>query len=283
MAKLWAEENDQEDIITRFLCKKLLFSGKSPYQKIEIYDTPRFGKVLLNDNIIMITEKDEFVYHEMISHVPMFLHPNPKNVLIIGGGDGGTAREILKHPSVELCKMVEIDEMVVQACKEHIPQTACSFSNPKLDLIIDDGVRFVKETKLKFDIVIVDSTDPIGPAVPLFGEEFYKNVFRILNEEGVVSAQGESPFYNKEAQIKLLQITKNIFPIHTFYNYGNMSYPGGLWSFLFASKKLHPLKDFKKERVLSSGMSLQYYHPGIHKASFEQPEFVKKIYEIGLP
>ena len=195
-------------MILKFLCKKVLFSDQSPYQKVEVVETDYFGRVLLNDDIIMICEKDEFVYHEMISHIPLFLHPKPESVLIIGGGDGGTAREVLKHPSVKICQMVEIDQMVVDACKLHIPQTAVSFSHPKLDLKIEDGVKFVQNTKKKYDVILIDSTDPIGPAVPLFGDTFYRNIFNILKDDGLVVAQGESPFYNLPSQKSLMKITK---------------------------------------------------------------------------
>lgn len=274
--QIWAEENYQKDMIIKFLCRKRLFSAQSMYQKIEIYDTSCFGRILLNDNIVMITEKDEFVYHEMISHVPLFIHPHPQNILIIGGGDGGTAREILKHDSIKICKMVEIDSMVIEACKKYIPQTAQSFSHPKLDVIIEDGVQFVKESSIQFDVIIVDSTDPIGPAVPLFGEKFYQDIFKILTNEGIVIAQCESPFYNLKTQKKLTQITQSLFPIVSLYHYGNMSYPGGLWSFILASKKYHPLKDFQSQKVDQSKISFKYYNSSIHKASFAHPSFLKK-------
>ena len=161
------------------------------------------GKMLLNDGLVMLTERDEFVYHDMIVHVPLFVHPNPKSVLIIGGGDGGTAREVLRHRGVERVVMVEIDQMVVDACIDHIPQTACELDNERLELIIDDGVAFVANTEEKFDVILVDSTDPIGPAQPLFGPEFYQNIHRVLNEDGIVVSQGESPWYHAEMQAKL--------------------------------------------------------------------------------
>jgi len=272
---LWRQETYAQNVILKFLCKKILFSNQSPYQKVEVVETDYFGRVLLNDDIIMICEKDEFVYHEMIAHVPLFLHPNPENVLIIGGGDGGTAREVLKHPLVKICHIVEIDQMVVDACKLHIPQTAISFSHPKLDLKIEDGVQFVQNSKDRYDVILIDSTDPIGPAVPLFGDAFYKNVFHLLNNDGIAVAQGESPFYNLPSQKSLIKITKKLFPISCFYHFGNMTYPGGLWSFLLASKKYHPVNDFQKSKV--SNMTFQYYNPDIHVGSFATPSFLKEI------
>ena len=175
MDNLWITEQYLETRYS-YKVKKSLFQGKSEFQKVDVVDTYDLGKMLFNDNLVMISEKDEFVYHDMITHVPLFTHPNPKNVLVIGGGDGGSLREVLRHSSVEKCTMVEIDEMVVNACKEHIPQTACAFSDPRAELIIDDGLKFVKETKEKFDVIIVDSTDPGGPSTLLFGDEFYQNV-----------------------------------------------------------------------------------------------------------
>ncbi len=270
---LWRKEIYAKNVVLKFLCKKILFSKQSPYQKVEVVETDYFGRMLLNDDIIMICEKDEFVYHEMIAHVPLFLHPNPESVLIIGGGDGGSAREVLKHPSVNHCQMVEIDQMVVSACKQYIPQTAVSFSHPKLDLKIADGVKFVQKTREKYDIVLIDSTDPVGPAVPLFGESFYQNVFKILKDDGIVVAQGESPFYNLPSQKSLIKITNKLFPISCFYHFGNMTYPGGLWSFLFASKKYHPIKDYQKSKAPK--MNFQYYNPDIHRGSFASPSFLK--------
>ncbi len=255
---------------------EVLYSKKSPYQTVEVVNSSYFGKVLLNDGVIMVTERDEFVYHEMISHVPLFVHPNPKKILVIGGGDGGTAREVVKHPSVEVCKVVEIDALVVESCKEYIPQTASSYFHPKVQVKIEDGVQYVLNTKERYDVVIVDSSDPIGPAVPLFGEEFYKGVYNVLNDDGIVVSQAESPFYLLESQKKLFSITRPLFPIVDLYHYGNFSYPGGLWSFLFASKKYHPIVDLKEQRVKDSSIKFQYYNTSIHIGSFASPSFLEK-------
>ena len=273
---IWVEESfDKDSVRFRVKCKEILFTGQSPYQKVQVVDTYRFGKMLLNDDVIMITERDEFVYHDMIAHVPLFTHPNPKKVLVIGGGDGGTAREVLRHPKIEQCDMVEIDGMVVEACKKFIPQTAHILSHPKLNLYIEDGVEFIQNTKQKYDVILIDSTDPVGPAVPLFGESFYQKVFEKLNEDGVVVAQGESPFYFIESQKKLYDIYKKLFPIHLFYYYGNMTYPGGLWSFILGSKKIHPVRDFKLDRVQKSKLQFKYYNSEIHKACFSSPQFAQ--------
>jgi len=272
----WVEEKHKDFFALRYKVKEILFSGKSEFQKVEVLKTFGHGNMLLNDDLVMITERDEFVYHDMISHVPLFIHPNPKNVLVIGGGDGGTAREALRHKDVEKVTMVEIDSMVVEACKKHIPQTADCLRDPRLKLIIADAVKFVSETSEKFDVILVDSTDPIGPAQPLFGAEFYKDIYSCLSDNGIVVSQGESPFYETEMQGALLKIISDRFEVTTAYNYTNLTYPGGLWSFTYASKGLHPIKDFNEDRVKSSGLEFSYYNIDIHRAAFCLPEFMLK-------
>tara|TARA_B100000886_G_scaffold279342_1_gene203386 strand:- start:744 stop:1601 length:858 start_codon:yes stop_codon:yes gene_type:complete len=273
-SNLYVEEKMEDKYSMKYKVNKILFSGKSSFQTVDVVETELLGRMLLNDGLVMVTEKDEFVYHDMIAHVPMFTHPNPRKVLVIGGGDGGTAREVLRHESVESCVMVEIDEMVVNACKEFIPQTSCALNDPRLKLVIDDGLKYVKETNEKFDIILVDSTDPIGPAEPLFNINFYKDIYNCLTEEGLVISQGESPFYHKDMQQKLLAIKSSVFPISTIYNFSNLTYPGGLWSFSVGSKKYHPVRDFEPKRVQDSGISFKYYNEGIHTASFAIPSFM---------
>ncbi|NMP17738.1 polyamine aminopropyltransferase [Thalassotalea sp. Y01] len=275
-SELWIEEKFQDFLSLKIKVEKVLFSGKSDFQTVDVVETRGHGKMLLNDGLIMVTERDEFAYHDMIAHVPLFVHPNPKNVLIIGGGDGGTAREVLRHSGVEKCTMVEIDAMVVKACREHIPQTSCEFDNPRLNLLIADGVKFVKETNEKFDVVIIDSTDPIGPAAPLFGPEFYQDVFNCMADDGVVVSQGESSWYAMDIQQSLLHVLNSVFPQCFLYNFSNLTYPGGLWSFTFASKKYHPLQDFNRSRVHNSGLEFDYYNCAVHKAAFSLPNFARK-------
>ncbi len=266
----WFEET-HENIALRFRLKKRLMSEQSDFQKVEVVETQEHGMLLAHDGMIMVTERDEFIYHDMITHVPLFTHPNPKNVLVIGGGDGGTVREVLKHPSVEKVTMVEIDGMVVEACKKFIPLTAGQLSNPKVTLLIQDGVDFMKNSKEIFDVIIVDSSEPIGPATPLFNVDFYKDVAARLADNGVVVSQGESPYYDMKMQKVLVQILAQVFPKVHIYNYCNMSYPSGLWSFTYASKGLCPFKDFNPERVKQK---FQYYSKEIHWGSFMLPQFM---------
>lgn len=172
--------------------------------------------------------------------------------------------------------MVEIDAMVVDACKQHIPQTAAALDDDRIQLIIGDGVQFVNETQEKFDVIIVDSTDPIGPAQPLFGEAFYQDVFNCLTDDGIVVSQGESSWYALEIQQSLLKVLNKVFPQSYLYSFSNLTYPGGLWSFTFASKTYHPTKDFNASRVDDSGLTFDYYNAELHSAAFALPSFVKK-------
>jgi spermidine synthase len=227
----------------------------------------------------MVTEKDEFIYHDMITHVPMMTHPNPEKVLIIGGGDGGTAREVLRYKSVKKCVMVEIDPVVIEASREWLPQTSCQFNNPKLEILIADGVDFMKTSKEIFDVIIVDSSDPIGPATPLFNIDFYKDIYARLSDNGIVVSQCESPYYHKAMQKTLLGILKELFPRVHLYTYTNLSYPGGYWAFSFASKTLCPLRDLKIERVKKENLEFQYYNENIHWGAFQLPSFMQKEYK----
>jgi spermidine synthase len=271
---LWVEEQHQDTLRLGYKVKRTLFSGESDFQQIDIVETEGFGKMLFNDSIAMISERDEFVYHEMISHVPLFIHPGVKRALVIGGGDGGTVREILRHPCVEHCRLVEIDPLVVEGCKKHIPLTAAALSDPRAEVTIADGVAYVAETDERYDLVIIDSTDPIGPATPLFGEGFYSNVRRVLNPGGIVVSQAESPFYEAERQLSMMRILSKQFDRVHLYNYTNLTYPGGLWSFTFAvDGDLCPIGDFDAKRVSESGLTFRYYNAALHRAAFALPEF----------
>lgn len=275
MSKNYVEEvNEPNHFAVRYEITETLFSKKSEFQKVEVVQTLGHGKMLLNDDLVMVTERDEFVYHDMIVHVPLFTLPNPKKVLVIGGGDGGTAREVLRHKSVDRCDMVEIDGLVVEACRKFLPQTAMGMEDSlRFKLYIDDGVKFVRETEEKYDVIIVDSTDPIGPAQPLFGPEFYRDINSCLSENGIVVSQGESPFYNGETQNSMAKILNELFKVVRYYNFTNLTYPGGYWSFSFASKGVHPVRDFKPARVKDSGLKFKYYNEQIHQGAFSLPSF----------
>lgn len=274
----WFEET-HENIALRFRLKRRLFNQQSDFQKVEVVETQEHGMLLAHDGMIMVTERDEFVYHDMISHVPLYVHPEPKNVLVIGGGDGGTVREVLKHPSVETVTMVEIDGLVVEASKKYIPQTSSELTDPRVTLHIADGVEFMKKSTETYDVILVDSSEPIGPATPLFNIRFYEDVAKRLSDNGIVVSQGESPYYDMKMQKVLVEILAQVFPKVHIYNYCNMSYPSGLWSFTFASKGLCPLKDFNPERVTQAH---QYYSPELHWGAFQLPQFMKEAHDKHL-
>ena len=275
----WITEDYNNVYRMQYKMKEHLYSKKSEFQKVDVYDTEYLGKTLFNDDLLMTCERDEFVYHEMITHVPLLAHPNPESVLIIGGGDGGTAREVLKHSTVKKVVMVEIDPLVVEACKEHLEVTACELNNEKLELIIDDGVKHVKEAAGEsYDVVLVDSTDPIGPAAPLFNESFYNDVKKCLKPGGVVVSQCENPFLMLETQQLLLKIKASLFNKVSIYNYSNITYPSGLWSFSYAIKTNSDLPNFGEAKLRDEPFleSLKYYNHEVHKAAFSLPQFQKQ-------
>ncbi len=259
---------------------KHLHSEKSPFQQIDFYESDTFGRFFTLDGYMMITEKDEFVYHEMITHVPLSVNPEIKRVLIIGGGDGGTAREVSRYPHIETIDMVEIDERVVQLCETYIPQTASQLrKDSRIHLYFEDGVAFVENKPANsYDLILVDSTDPVGPGEGLFTKDFYQNCFRILSEDGILINQHESPFFEqfkkemKRAHAKIKDIFENVH----VYSFHQTIYPSGYWLFGFASKKYHPIDDFKPHVWDTFNLETKYYNKGIHKAAFALPNYVIK-------
>lgn len=224
---------------------KQLFSGKSEFQRIDVFEAPEFGRFLTLDGYMMLTEKDEFIYHEMITHVPMAVHPKVRDVLVIGAGDGGVIRELTRYPEIEHIDMVEIDPLVVEVCKKYLPQTSCRLNDPRLTIHYEDGVRFIRSCKDQYDLIIVDSTDPFGPGEGLFTREFYGSCYNALREDGIMVNQHESPFYTEDA-VACQRAHKRIvesFPISRVYQAHIPTYPSGHWLFGFASKKYHPLRD----------------------------------------
>ena len=281
---IWYTERNEFIALSLKHIGKKLYDKKSPYQRVEVYNTYAYGKMLTLDGIVMCTEEDEYVYHEMIAHVPMLTHPDPKDVLIIGGGDGGTARELLKHSQLKRLTLVEIDQKVVEASKKYFPDLAKSFKHKKLDLRIQDGIEYVKSiTNESFDIVIIDSNDPVGPAKGLFSESFYRNVHSILRKNGIMVTQSESPRFNKQVFTDIYQCYFKIFGknfVYCFLAY-IPSYPTGMWSFSFCTKspKLHPGRSINKDRLnlLVNNFRLKYYNQEVHKSAFALPNYVKEL------
>ena len=256
-----------------------LFTGHSEFQRIDIFDSKEFGRFLALDGYMMLTEKDEFIYHEMIVHVPMAVHPNVKKVLVIGAGDGGVIRELCRYETIETIDMVEIDELVVEVSKKYLPTTACCFDDPRLNIYYQDGLKFVRTKENEYDLIIVDSTDPFGPGEGLFTKEFYGNCFKALNETGIMVNQHESPFYQDDA-VAMQRAHKRIvesFPISRVYQAHIPTYPSGHWLFGFASKKYHPIKDFQKTKWNARGMQTRYYNTGIHVGAFALPNYVEEL------
>ncbi|XRO75596.1 spermidine synthase [Methanocaldococcus sp. 28A] len=275
---IWFTEYHSNNIALSVRVKDILYMDKSEFQEIEIIDTYDFGKVLILDNTFQTTERDEFIYHELIAHIPLFTHPNPKNVLVIGGGDGGTVREVVKHKSVETVDFVELDRKVIEACKKHMPKLSCEIDNEKVNLIITDGIRYVAETDKKYDVIIVDCPDPVGPAKGLFEKEFYKNVFKCLKDDGIMVQQSESPLYNLDLIQNICRYLKVAgFKIIMPYTYPMPTYPSGFWSFTLASKKYNPLEvDEVRIKEALKDMETKYYDEEVHKGIFlASPKFLK--------
>lgn len=281
----YSEHWDGRSGIT-FGIEQVLFSRQSDFQKVEVLQTDAFGRLMTLDGLVMLTERDEFVYHEMISHPSLCLLRTPKRALVIGGGDGGTVREILRHASIEQVDLVEIDGMVIDAAREFFPQVCSGFGDPRLDIRVEDGVAFVKEAPADFyDLVIVDSTDPVDFAEGLFGAAFYRDCLRILTERGILVTQSESPFdrHFRTTLRKAHEGLSQLFEQVHVYIASIPTYPLGLWSFMMATRGLHPLHDFDmaaaQEQVAPFADQLSYYNPELHRGAFALPSFAKRLFE----
>lgn len=272
--EIWFTEKQTENMALSCRIIRTLHSEETPFQRLAVVETCQFGRMLILDNIIQTTVADEFVYHEMISHVALNTHKRPRSVLVIGGGDGGVVRELVKHHSVEKVVHCEIDGAVIEASRKYLPEISCALDNPRVKIIVDDGIKHVRENKNTYDVIIVDSTDPMGPAEGLFSAEFYKDIYESLTLDGIFVAQTESPFFNKELIQRLHQDISSIFPVTRLFLANIPTYPGGLWSFTMGSKKHDPLEvtgdNFPK-------LDTKYYSPEIHRACFVLPPFVKEL------
>ena len=272
--ELWFTEKQTANVGITCKVKKAPHYENTEYQELALIETEQFGKMLVLDGTVQTTEKDEFVYHEMITHVPLFTHKNPKKVLVIGGGDGGAIREILKHPSVEKAVLVEIDRRVIEISKQYLPTISCALDDDRVEVCIEDGIKYVQNHKNEFDVILVDSTDPVGPAVGLFARDFYKYIYDALKEDGIFVAQTESPFYNADLIARVYKDISSIFPITRLYLCSIPTYPSGLWSFTMGSKKYDPL-EIEVDKI--NEIDTRYYTPKIHKAIFMLPKFVEEI------
>ncbi|MEH6941121.1 polyamine aminopropyltransferase [Bacillus sp. JJ722] len=276
--ELWFSELHTANVKLSIKVEQQLYSVQSEFQRIDVFESKEFGRILTLDGNITLTEKDEFIYHEMITHVPMAVHPNPRNILIIGAGDGGVVREITHYKGVEHIDLVEIDEMVIDVCKKYLPQTARSFDDPRVQVHIEDGLRFIRSCENQYDLIIVDSTNPFGPGEGLFTKEFYGSCYKALREDGIMVNQQESPFYTEDvaAMKRAHKRVVESFPISRVYQAHIPTYPSGHWLFGFASKKYHPVSDLNTTWK-SLGIKTRYYNPKLHVGSFSLPTYVEEL------
>lgn len=276
--ELWYTEEHTPDVRFSIRVERQLHSSQSKFQRIDIFDSKEFGRFFTLDGLMMVTEKDEFIYHDMIVHVPMATNPEIRDVLVIGAGDGGTIRELTRYPGVRHIDMVEIDEEVVKVCREYLPQTACKLDDPRVTLHFEDGLKFVRTKEDAYDLIIVDSTDPFGPGEGLFTREFYGNCYKALRADGILVNQHESPYYPDYARSMRRAHTRieELFPICRVYQAHIPTYPSGHWLFGFASKTLDPLKaDLSRWEAL--GLQTRYYNTELHTGCFAIPNYVKEL------
>jgi len=275
----WYDEVFSDRLRFGLKVKRFLYSGRSPFQKIEVFDTYQFGRALALDSIYMTSEGEEYFYHEMLVHPALTTAPQIKRVLVIGGGDGGTVREVLRYKEVEKVVMVEIDPMVVEVCRKYLASIGTAWDDPRLELKFEDGVAFAQEANVDpFDVILLDGSDPVGPAEGLFSEAFYRACHRLLTPNGVFALQSESPVLFRDVFVSIIKTLRDIFPLVRPY-FGTVPiYSAGMWSWTFASQCVDPL-EIIDERVKMIESSTRYYNHAIHKAAFALPNDIKKELE----
>lgn len=274
MAGFWYTEKQTENFGITMKINKTLHTEQTDFQFLEMAETAEWGNMLFLDGMVMTSEKDEFVYHEMVAHVPLFTHPNPENVLVVGGGDGGVIREVLKHPSVKKATLVDIDGKVIEYSKKFLPSIASGLEDARVEVIVGDGFMHIAESENKYDVIMVDSTEPVGPAVNLFTKGFYAGISRALKEDGIFVAQSDNPWFKADLIEQVQKDVKEIFPITNLYLANIPTYPSGLWAFTIGSKKYNPL-EVSAERF--HDIDTKYYTKELHNAAFVLPKFVKDL------
>ncbi|MGN0584928.1 MAG: polyamine aminopropyltransferase [Ruminococcus sp.] len=275
---IWYTENHTDHVRMSIRIDKQLASVQSDFQRIDIFESNEFGRVMTLDGLLMLTEKDEYVYHEMITHIPMATNPDIKKVLVIGAGDGGTVRELCRYDTIEHIDMVEIDYKVVEIAREYLPFTACSLDDPRVHIHYQDGLRFVRRVpEGMYDLIIVDSTDPFGVGEGLFTKEFYGNCYKALSAEGILVNQHESTFYEsyRNSMKRAHSRIKSLFPVALVYQAHIPTYPSGHWLFGFASKKFDPRTDLQAMRWNRLGLKTKYYNTILHQGCFAIPNNVR--------
>ncbi len=275
----WYDEVYEDELRFGIKVREVLFSGTSEYQRVEVLDTESFGRVLVLDGVFQTAELDEYTYHEMMVHPALCTAPSISKVLIIGGGDGGTAREVLRHQEVDQVVMIEIDGMVVEVSKQYLPSIGSAWDDPRLAVEIGDGIAYLQNAAPgSFDVVLVDSSDPVGPAVGLFNEAFYRSVDRALSPAGVLVPQSETPILVREAFMQIQQVLGEVFPVVRPYFGAVPLYSSGPWAWTFASRSVDPL-ELIDSRVTHVEKSTRYYNREIHHACFALPNGLAK--ELG--
>jgi spermidine synthase len=277
---LWYDETFDEHTRLGLRVKETLFSGESAYQRVEVIDTVGFGRVLVIDNVFMTSEYDEFLYHEMLVHPALTTAPNIERVLVVGGGDGGTVREVLRHPDVRECVMIEIDELVVNVSKKYLPGIGTAWDDPRLDVRFIDGIEYVKKSKDdRYDVILIDGTDPIGPGAVLFDESFYRGCKRMLVDDGVMALQSESPLLMMDAFVEVQHKLRELFEeVHPYLGPVPL-YGTGTWSWTWCSdtgEPLRPVQDRQEEIVEGS----RAYNAELHQAMFALPSYVRRALKL---
>lgn len=275
--ELWYTEQQTENVRFSIKIKQHLFSAKSEFQQVDVFDSVEFGRFLTLDGLMMVTQKDEFIYHDMIVHVPMATNPNIKKICVIGAGDGGTVRELLRYPHIQLIDMVEIDPMVVDVSLAYLPQTANQLHHEKVNLFFEDGLKFIRSKEQEYDLIIVDSTDPFGPGEGLFTKEFYSNCYRALNAHGILVNQHESPYYPafERNMRRAHQRISEVFEVAKVYQAHIPTYPSGHWLFGYASKGIEPINE-NVLKWIDYGLTTRYYNPQLHVGCFALPSYVNE-------
>ncbi|WP_199617183.1 polyamine aminopropyltransferase [Paenibacillus alkalitolerans] len=271
---LWYTEKQTENFGITAKITRTYVDEQTDFQHLAMIDTNEWGRMLVLDGMVMTTVRDEFVYHEMVAHPALVTHPDPKRVLVVGGGDGGVIREVLKHPKVEKAVLVEIDGKVIEYSKKYLPEIAGELDNPRVEVIVDDGYMHIAKQKGAYDVIMVDSTEPVGPAVELFSKGFYQGIFEALKEDGIFVAQTDNPWFKSDLIRSVNRDVKEIFPIVRVYCANIPTYPSGLWTFTMGSKKHDPLA---VNEASIPEMDTKYYTPRLHKAAFALPKFVEDL------
>lgn len=274
---VWYSELNQNDCGLTLKIDKTIESTSSEFQRIEVIENKTFGKMLVLYGSLMVCDNDNNAYNEMISHVPLFVHPKPDNMLIIGGGDCGALTEAMKHRDLKKLTMCEIDRKVVEISKKHFPKLTDGIHDPRAEIVFEDGKVYLEKFKTKYDIITLDLSDPVGPAAELFQPSFHQTVYDRLNDDGIMIAQSESPYFHKDAVTTMYKNLKEIFPIVKMYTCFMPIYPSALWSFAFCSKKYDPIENFRQDKYDSLNLKTEYYNDDVHRSAFALPQFVKKL------